>query len=169
MKNSTLIAGIVVLLAILWWLDQGDDGSDDSSDNGTTGASALFSNLTDFVTAWAHAIAPAENVNPAYNDPGGLNTQGDLGSVPALGGGVIGVFSTIDAGYQALENTLTSYVTNHGDLTLLQATSRYITGSAGNSDPSTYPQRVLNEANLVASRLGAGLQDTLASLAGGGN
>ena len=173
--NIILILGAVI--GVFYVLTQ--NGDDDTSSDGTTLAgdnsgdggtlsNSPFGSLSAFTAAWAQAIAPAENVNPAYNNPGGLNMQGDLGSTPAAegGGNVIGIFSSLSAGYAALQGILNSYVTRFPNLTLLQATSRYVTGSPGSGDPSSYPANVVNEANTVASNLGVSVNSTLGSLAG---
>ena len=122
MNRTWIIVGACLILAYVYFEADGslgtDDGSDGSTDGGSDTSTTTGNAISDFISAWAHAIAPAENVNPNYNDPGGLNEVGDAGSVPATGGGVIGVFSTIDAGYSALESVLAGYIAKYPDLTL---------------------------------------------------
>jgi hypothetical protein len=53
----------------------------------------------------ASAIAALENTNPVYNNPGAISGTGDTGS--SFGAG-IGIYSSLSAGQQALENQLTN-------------------------------------------------------------
>ncbi len=91
---------------------------------------------------------------------------GIIGTTPAAegGGNVITIFDTLQNGYNALAAILTGYVNNYGGLTILQATAHYITGTAGDGDPSSYTANVVNEANIVAANLGADVNATLNSL-----
>lgn len=148
--------------------DNDDDGQDAATDEGDS----TVRNQT-FLERWAHAIAPAENVNPAYNNPGGLNMAGDLGSTPAAGGtghDVIGIFSSLQKGYAALETILGHYVAKYPDKTLLEATAIYQLGP-GNSavisgmQTGIFPQSVITEATVWAKGLGVSINDTLGSIA----
>jgi hypothetical protein len=166
-KRADLVAALILVgIGFLVWqsgnnaaaADQ-DDGSDDGSDE--SGVSQ------DFIDAWAEAVGIAENVNPAYNNPGGLNEPGDTGqSTPAMGGGVIGIFSSLKAGYAALDSTLQKYLNKYGGDTLLQATAIYILGPNGAAAAAgNYPANVVNEAKTVANNLGVSINDTLSSIA----
>jgi hypothetical protein len=151
LKHWDYIAIGLILWAVWWYVDanQGSGG-------------------TDFISQWAQAIAGFENVNPAYNNPGGLNMVGDAGSTPATGGGVIGLFSSVQAGFAALDNTLNSFVARYGGKSLLDATAIYVLGPSGAAATGgNYPANVVNEANYVAGQLGVGVNTPLNQLAGG--
>lgn len=156
MKRWDYIAIGLCIWAVWWYVD-------------ANGASPSSSAVPNFLTAWGNAIAGFENVNPAYNNPGGLNIVGDAGSTPATGGGVIGLFSSFSAGFTALENTLSSYVAKWGNLSLLDATANYVLGpTAAAGYNGNYPANVVNEANSVASQLGVPVTSTLNELDGDG-
>ena len=155
MKHWDYIAIGLILWACWWYVD---------ANSGVP----MFSGLgAGFISDWAQAIASFENVNPSYNNPGGLNEVGDAGSTPATGGGVIGIFSSLNAGYAALENTLNNFVSKYGGETLLDATAIYVLGPNGAAATGgNYPQNVINEANHVAQQLGVSVNTTLAQLEG---
>jgi hypothetical protein len=156
MKHWDYIAIGLILWAV-WYVDA----------NGTSSSvSGLGAGFTD---AWAQAIASFENVNPAYNNPGGLNMVGDAGSTPATGGGVIGIFSSLSAGFAALENTLSNFISKYSGQTLLNATAIYVLGPTGAANALAgggYPANVVNEANSVATQLGVSVNSTLGELDG---
>lgn len=158
MKHLDYIAIGLILWAVWWYVDA----------NQGSGSTGLGSN---FVSVWAQAIAVAENVNPAYNNPGGLDIRGDAGSTPAAEGAgqIIGIFSSLQAGYTALENTLNTFVAKYGNHSLIDATAIYILGPNNPAiQTGDYPASVWNEANVVAAGLGGvSLDTTISSLAGG--
>jgi hypothetical protein len=97
------------------------------------------------------AIESNENVNPSYNNPGGIQygpfaqSQGATGWVPASGGGTIATFPDYRTGYNAAAELLTGYA-NQG-LTLGQVVAKWTGGNgssgynnsvvgAGGGDPS---------------------------------
>jgi len=151
-KSWEYVAVAMILLAVWWYVDQ------NGSSSGIGGS---------FIDVWAQAIATAENVNPDYNNPGGLNMVGDAGSTPATGGGVIGLFSSFQGGYTALTNTLNNFVAKYGNDTLLNATAIYILGPTGAANSAgNYPPNVTNYANSIAAKLGVSTDTTLSTLAG---
>jgi hypothetical protein len=155
MKHWDYIAIGLILWAVWWYVDA----------NGmSSSASGLGAGFTD---AWANAIASFENVNPKYNNPGGLNMVGDAGSTPATGGGVIGIFSSFAAGFTALVSNLTTDVGRWGNDSLLQATANYVLGpTAAAGYNGNYPANVVNEANYVAGQLNVSTSETLNELSG---
>jgi hypothetical protein len=149
-----LIAIVLIVWACWWYVDANQGG--DSTGLGS-----------DFVSLWAQAIATAENVNPAYNNPGGLNEAGDAGSTPATGGGVIGIFSSLQAGFAALTSTLSGYASKYGNLSLLDTTAIYVLGPSGAAAAAgNYPANVVNEAEIVANQLGVSINTTIDDLEG---
>jgi hypothetical protein len=162
-KTVGFVVVLIILAGIVWflWEESGDESDDDSGGD----------SVDNFISLWAHAITPAENVNPDYNNPGGLNMDGDEGSTgsPDSGGGTakLGIFSTLAKGYSALENTLTNLVNNHPDASILDATAIYVFGPNSSVVQSgNYPQSILDYATGVANRLGVSINDTIGSLAG---
>lgn len=135
--------GIVGALALGWWINSnaqvsiGNDYTGDDSDPGDP--SSATSNLT----AWAQAIQNFENVNPAYNNPGGINEVGDAGQTS----NGIAMYSTWNVGYTRLLNLLQGMVNKNPGMTLDQATQQYAFGNATNLNASQ--QQVL--ANYQAS------------------
>lgn len=61
----------------------------------------------------ASAIATLENTNPIYNNPGAISGTGDTGS--SFGSG-IGIYSTLDAGKEALSNQLANVYSGNDPL-----------------------------------------------------
>jgi hypothetical protein len=82
---------------------------------------------TPAIDAWAKAIAKQENVNPAYNNPGGLDAVGDAGYVQS-GPNKIAKFSTPEKGYDQLTQFLKDWTQRFPKMTLDDATRRYIFG-----------------------------------------
>jgi hypothetical protein len=143
-----LIAAIGAL-ALGYWINSNattsisDDYSGDDSDPGDP--SGATSNLT----AWAQAIQNFENVNPAYNNPGGINEVGDAGQTS----NGIAMYSTWTVGYNRLLNLLQGMVNKNPGMTLNQATQQYAFGNATNLNASQ--QQVLaNYQASVAQSLG---------------
>lgn len=130
-----IFIGIVGALAVGYWINSNASvtastgglnggGLGDGSDYGTGST----------LTAWAQAIQNFENVNPAYNNPGGINERGDAGQT-ANG---IAMYSTWQVGYTRLLTLLQNMVNNNPSMTLDQATQQYAFG----------PNAVLNAGQL---------------------
>lgn len=141
--------GILGALALGYWINSNaqvsisDDYSGDGSDPGD--ASGQGSTLT----AWAQAIQNFENVNPSYNNPGGINEAGDAGQTS----NGIAMYSTWQVGYTRLLNLLQGMVNKNPGMTLDQATQVYAFGNATNLSASQ--QQVLaNYQASVAQSLG---------------
>lgn len=154
--------GYIAIGLVIWAAWYYADQESGSTSSGGLGAA--------FTATWAEAIAGFENVNPAYNNPGGLNSAGNAGSVPAAGGtghDVIGVFSSFLAGFNALQATLDSFVAKYGGKSLLDATAIYVLGPNGAAAAAgNYPANVVNEANYVANQMGVDVNSTLDDLEG---
>jgi hypothetical protein len=135
--------GILGALALGWWINSnaqvsiGNDYGGDSSDPGDP------SGDTSTLTAWAQAIQNFENVNTAYNNPGGINEVGDAGKTS----NGIAIYSSWTVGYNRLLNLLQGMVNKNPGMTLDQATQQYAFGNATNLNASQ--QQVL--ANYQAS------------------
>src|SRR6202020_300293 len=84
------------------------------------------------LTAWAQAIQNFENVNPSYNNPGGINEAGDAGQTS----NGIAMYSTWQVGYTRLLNLLQGMVNKNPGMTLDQATQVYAFGNATNLNAS---------------------------------
>jgi hypothetical protein len=165
--------GYIAIGVAIWWgwlyLDGASASTDSSSSASSTDSAASTGLGSSFLDSWSHAIAGFENVNPAYNNPGGLNTKNaDAGYVPAAGGtghDVIGVYSTLDAGYTALKNTLSHFKARYGGQSLLDATAIYVLGPNSTAvQTGNYPDNVVNEAQYVADQMGVSVNSTLNDL-----
>ena len=158
MKTPWILALVLVGVGTSLYLAQ-DPGGDTSTDDGSddSGISQAF------IAAWAEGVSIAEGVNPAYNNPGGLMGTGNTGT--SFGAG-LGIFSTAQAGLQALDSFLGRFFSRYSGDTILQATAIYILGPNSSAVASgNYPQSVINEAQIVANNLGASINDTLSSVA----
>lgn len=122
-----VIIGIVGALVVGYWLNSnanvsiGDPGNATDPGGGSDPYGAGSS-----LTAWAQAITNFENVNPSYNNPGGINETGDAGRTS----NGIAMYSTWTAGYSRLLTILQSYINSYPTMTLDQATARY-SGASG--------------------------------------
>jgi hypothetical protein len=118
-------------------------GSTDYSGDGGIDPTDLGTGST--LTAWAQAIQNFENVNPAYNNPGGINENGDAGQTP----NGIAMYSTWQVGYNRLLTLLGNMVNKNPSMTLDQATQYYAFGNVSVNNLSPSQQQVL--ANYQAS------------------
>lgn len=131
-----IIIGIVGALAVGYWINSNanvtttDDGSWTSGGDPGGGADSYGAGST--LAAWAQAIQNFENVNPAYNNPGGINENGDAGQT-ANG---IAIYSTWQVGYNRLLQILTNMVNKNPGQTLDDATRQYAFGSNSNLNAS---------------------------------
>jgi hypothetical protein len=122
--------------------------STNGSAGGDPGGGGDPSGTGSTLTAWAQAIQNFENVNPAYNNPGGVNEQGDAGRT-ANG---IAMYSTWQIGYNRLLQILTNMVNKNPGMTLDAATQQYAFGNAS-LNASQY-QVLANYQASVSQELG---------------
>jgi hypothetical protein len=133
--------------------DPGDTNPDGSAATGTD-ANVLDEVVTlilvpDYINAWADAITQQEGWAPgtrAYrnNNPGNLEVTGDLGR----DSGGFGVFSTYNAGRNALVSDLVAKVRKYGLWTLYQVMARYAPPSQNNT--AVYAANVASALHVTA-------------------
>lgn len=141
MRRSVLIGGAIV--AGLYYLSQqgvsntpglgdpGDTNADGSAADGTDAGLidegiVMLNLVPDYINAWADRITQHEGWYPGSrsyrnNNPGNLEVDGDLGR----DSGGYGVFSSYNAGRNALVADLTAKVRKYGSWTLYQVMARY--------------------------------------------
>lgn len=167
MKQGVLIGGAVA--AGLYYLyqqgvsntpgvgDSGDTNPDGSPAGGTDAglldeAQVMLSIVPDFVNAWADAITIHEGWRPGTrsyrnNNPGNLEIDGDLGR----DAGNYGVFSSYNAGRNALVGDLTGKVRKYSSWTLYQVMARYAPPAENNTQ--AYAQVVANALGVSTTTL----------------
>jgi hypothetical protein len=106
------------------------------------------------IDSLAAAIAREENVNPAYNNPGGLSGAGDTGT--SFGAG-LGIYSTPQAGMSALEKQLA--------LDASGASSVYSPDETLQQYMQTYTGGNANAGTVVGSILGVPSSTTIGAFA----
>jgi hypothetical protein len=121
-----IFIGIIGALAVGYFINSNATVSVDTSYGGNGGDDLTQYGAGSTVTAWAQAIQNFENVNPSYNNPGGINAVGDAGQTT----NGIAIYSTWDVGYAKLINLLNGMVNKNPGMTLDQATQQYAFGSA---------------------------------------
>jgi hypothetical protein len=142
------------LLALYLWLDS----QNASTSTGTTSGDGVpdpsgggdQSGYGSTLTAWAQAIQNFENVNPAYNNPGGINAMGDAGQTS----NGIAMYSSWSVGYNKLLAYLQNMINKNPAMTLNQATKNYAFGpNAGTLSPQN-AQVLANYQASVSQSLG---------------
>lgn len=148
-----IIIGIVGALAVGYWINSNAsvsvDGGGDPWTGGDPGGGADSYGAGSSLTAWAQAITNFENVNPAYNNPGGINENGDAGQTP----NGIAMYSTFQVGYNRLLSLLNGMVTKNPGMTLDQATQVYAFGPNASLNASQM-QILANYQASVSQSLG---------------
>jgi hypothetical protein len=119
-----IFIGIIGALAVGYFINSNANVSVTTSTSGGGDDDQYGAGST--LTAWAQAIQNFENVNPAYNNPGGINAMGDAGQTS----NGIAMYSSWDVGYAKLINLLNGMVNKNPGMTLDQATQQYAFGSA---------------------------------------
>lgn len=109
------------------------------------------------MSSLASAIAQIENTNPAYNNPGAISGTGDTGL--SFGAG-IGIYSTLDAGKQALTNQINS---------IYNGTSSYYNSGMTLSQFGEVYAPNQNYGNTLANVLGVPASTTLNQINPGTN
>jgi len=124
--------------------------------------------VPEFIQTWAQAIAQFEGFNTAgtvaarNNNPGNLKFAGQAGATGQDSSG-FAIFPSTAAGWQALYNQLSAYVSEFPGFSLLQIMAHYL----GQPTPTTNSQgNAFTYASFVASALGVDPSTTLAALAG---
>jgi len=142
-----MILFVVIFVAVYWYLTSGSGGSDSNSpSSGPVGA------VEGWLQTMGQAMARFENSNPNYNNPMALQGSGDTNSTAGNG---LGIYSTIEAGWQAGFNLLASYAARFPDLTITQALSRWAFNQTDTSQLTPDQLASLNnESGMVGSALG---------------
>ena len=161
-----IVVGIVGALAVGYWINSRNanvswtEDVDTNSGGGTDDFGAAST-----LSAWAQAIASFENVNPAYNNPGGVNENGDAGKTS----NGIAMYSSYAVGYGRLLSILQSMVNRFPGMSLNDATMRYAFGpNATVSSLSANDRRVLaNYQASVSQYLGLDGSTPIALIGGG--
>lgn len=161
-----IVVGVVGALAVGYWINSKNANVSvsetvDTNSGGSTDDYGAASTLS----AWAQAIASFENVNPAYNNPGGVNENGDAGKTS----NGIAMYSTYTVGYNRLLSILQSMVDRFPGMSLNDATMRYAFGpNATASNLSASDQRVLaNYQASISQTLGLDGSTPIAWIGGG--
>lgn len=143
-SGGAIFLGILGALALGYWINSNatvttstSNGGGDPSGGGDPGG------IGSSLGAWAQAITNFENVNPTYNNPGGINEKGDAGQTS----NGIAIYSSPTVGQNRLLTLLQNMVNKNPSMTLDQATQQYAFGSNANLNASQ--QQVL--ANYQAS------------------
>ncbi len=158
MKNDGIIAACILIALGIWLWLQYEAEPDTTTNSGGATVDDESGVASDFITAWAQGVAIAENVDPADNNPGGINAPGVSGPIH---------FPTLQQGISKLDSLLQSFKAKYGGESILDATAIYILGPSGAAaDAGNYPASVVNEAKIVAQNLGASIYDTLDQAAG---
>lgn len=132
---------------------------------------------TSLVDQMFQAISRQENVATFHNNPAALTAaaadQVGANYTTNTTGGVVVNFATLQEGIDAGKAFVQQFVDRHSGLTLIQALSTYINGPNAASTiqgakTGDYPASVANYAAGVANAIGASVNDTLASIFGGG-
>ena len=123
----------------------------------------------DFIPTWASAIAQFEGFNNPANraarnhNPGNLKFAGQAGTI-GKDPDNFAVFSSDDAGFQALYRQLAKYVSDFPNYSILQITARYL----GQPTPQVNQEgNAFAYADFVAGQLGVDVNTTLGQLASG--
>lgn len=146
-----ILIGIVGALALGYWINANANVSVDpgTANDPWTGSDADSYGAGSTLTAWAQAISNFENVNPAYNNPGGINENGDAGQTT----NGIAMYSTWQVGWNRLLGLLNSMVNKNPNMTLDQATQVYAFG----------PNATLNASQMqVLANYQASVEQSLA-------
>jgi hypothetical protein len=159
---AILGVGIVAALVIGYFVNNNTSVSFTET-GGDAGGGADEYGAGSTLGAWAQAIASFENVNPAYNNPGGINEQGDVGKTS----NGIAMYSSWGVGYNRLLQILQGYVNKSPGMTLDEATKKYAFGpNAGNLSSSD--QAVLSNYQATVRRsLGLDGSTPIAWIGGG--
>lgn len=159
-----VIVGIVGALVLGYWINSRNanvsvsESIGDANPSGSGDPSGDASTLA----AWAQAIANFENVNPAYNNPGGINENGDAGQTS----NGIAMYSSWSVGYARLLSLLQGMVNRNPGMTLDAATRYYAFGNNQNLNASQ--QQVLaNYQASVENALGVDGSTPIAWIGGG--
>lgn len=123
--------------------------------------------MSDFIIAWASAIAQFEGFNTSgtiaarNHNPGNLKYVGQRGAVGKDNRG-FAVFPDDQTGFQALYAQLAHYVSQYPNYSLLQITAHYL----GQPAPTVNQEgNAFTYANFVAGRLAVPVTTTLSQLA----
>jgi hypothetical protein len=119
-----IFIGIVGALALGYFINSNTSVTTSSSVDDSTGGGPDDYGNGSTLGAWAHAIASFENVNPSYNNPGGINENGDAGRTS----NGIAMYSSWSVGYNRLLSILQSYIDKNPSMTLDEATRKYAFG-----------------------------------------
>lgn len=145
-----IFIGIIGALALGYWINSNAQvTTSDTWDAGDAGGGADDYGAGSSLTAWAQAIQNFENVNQAYNNPGGINEMGDAGQTS----NGIAMYSTWDVGYARLISLLQGMVNKNPGQTLDDATRQYAFGNATNLNASQM-QVLANYQASVSQSLG---------------
>src|ERR1051326_3787492 len=123
----------------------------------------------DFIPTWASAIAQFEGFNDPANraarnhNPGNLKFAGQAGTI-GKDPDNFAVFSSDDAGFQALYRQLAKYVSDFPNYSILQITAHYLGQPAPQVDREG---NAFSYADFVAGQLGVNVNTTLGQLASG--
>lgn len=160
-----IAVGIVGALVLGYWINSRNANVTTSQVDDSTGGGADDYGAASTLGAWASAIASFENVNPAYNNPGGINETGDAGKTS----NGIAMYSSYTVGYNRLISLLQSMVDRFPGMSLNDATMRYAFGpNATVSSLSASDQRVLaNYQATVSQSLGLDGDTPIAWIGGG--
>lgn len=167
MSRGLLIGGAVI--AGLYFLSQqgvsDTPGVGDSADTNPDGSAAggtdagiidegivALNLVPDYINAWADRITQHEGWYPGSrsyrnNNPGNLEINGDLGR----DSGGYGVFSSYNAGRNALIADLTAKVRKYGSWSLYQVMARYAPPSENNTQ--AYAQTVADALGVSTSTI----------------
>lgn len=159
-----LLAGLAVLLIYTW-------ATGGTADDMTQGS----------ISAFAKAIATAEgffaqyganglplaspNIPQSAQNPGNITGTGDTGSsITAAGGIQIGIYSSLEAGWDALENLIQSALAGEStlyspDMTIQQFANVYVNGGAQTAGSE-------QEAATIAGQLGVSVDTPISEVAG---
>lgn len=151
-KDSTgeLVAVVIIGAVLIYLVFRSED------------AGASSGPVDDWLNTIAGAISGAENVNPSYNNPLALGGSGDTGQ--SFGQG-LGVFSSLQAGWDAGVANIKASFAKHPEWTLDYWIARY-TGnldSNGNPIPS---DSLSNYEGQVEGALGVSGDTTLGTITG---
>jgi hypothetical protein len=128
--------------------------------SGDAGASS--GPVDDWLNSLASAISGAENVNPSYNNPLALGGTGDTGQ--SFGQG-LGVFSSLQAGWDAGVANLKASFAKHPEWSLDYWIARYTGNLDANGNP-ILSDSLSNYQSQVEGALGVSGDTTLGTITG---